>query len=312
MSNVKQGPERLIDPATLARMKGLRLRAERIVEGFVSGLHRSPYHGFSNEFAEHREYVPGDDLRFVDWRAFAKTDKFYLKQYEEETNLISYLVLDISESMLYRHEQPSSNSKSTSSMSKLEYAQTAAAALSYLILHQQDAVGLATFDDQVRTYLKPSGSPSHLTPMLESIGQKSEHSKTSAGPIFHELAERLTRRGVVIILSDLFDDPQKLLTGLKHFRHRRHDVIVMHILDPAELEFPFEQPTLFKGLEELGELLVDPARLRHAYQQEFHRYQKAIASGCQSVGADYILMQTDRPIDIALTAYLHQRQQRLR
>ena len=312
MANTADSPERLIDPATLARMKCLRLRAERIVEGFVSGLHRSPYHGFSNEFAEHREYVPGDDLRFVDWRAFAKTDKIYLKQYEEETNLISYLVLDISESMLYQHQGSGKESKNDSPMSKLEYAQTAAAALTYLILHQQDAVGLATFDSQIQTLLKPSGSPSHLTPMLEHIGSSSNQEKTSAGPIFHELAERLTRRGVVIVLSDLFDDPESLLTGLKHFRHRRHDVIVMHVLDPAELDFPFQQPTLFKGLEALGELLVDPARLRKAYCQEFDKYQKTVAGGCQSLGADYVLMRTDRPIDVALTAYLHQRQQRLR
>ncbi len=310
-------PERLIDPAVLARLKGLRLRAERIVEGFVSGLHRSPYQGFSNEFAEHREYVPGDDLRYVDWRAFGKTDKVYLKQYEEETNLIGYLVLDISESMLYQSE-PSQIKKRNAKRatdahpSKLEYAQTAAAALAYLILNQQDAVGLATFDDQVRTLIKPSGSPSQLTPLLKAIGEHGEREKTSAGPIFHELAERLSRRGVVVILSDLFDDPESMLAGLKHFRHRRHDVIVMQILDPAELDFPFQQPTLFKGLERLGELLVDPARLRKAYQEEFHAFQKSVAAGCRSQGADYVLLRTDQPLDAALTAYLHRRQQRLR
>ena len=311
-------PERLIDPAVLARMKGLRLRAERIVEGFVSGLHRSPYQGFSNEFAEHREYVPGDDLRYVDWRAFGKTDKVYLKQYEEETNLIGYLVLDVSESMLYRSGQRADGGKRRASdsagapMSKLEYAQTAAAALAYLILHQQDAVGLSTFDDQVRTVIKPSGSPSQLNPLLAAIGEQGDRQKTSAGPIFHELAERLSRRGVVIVLSDLFDDPEPMLAGLKHFRHRRHDVIVMHVVDPAELEFPFEQPTLFKGLERLGELLVDPARLRKAYREEFQRFCGEVAAGCRGQGADYVLMRTDRPLDAALTAYLHHRQARLR
>lgn len=317
-------PERLIDPAVLARMKGLRLRAERIVEGFVSGLHRSPYQGFSNEFAEHREYVPGDDLRYVDWRAFGKTDKVYLKRYEEETNLIGYLVLDISESMQYQSEGTGGKQQGESSrrrkpsdptaapLSKLEYAQTAAAALAYLILHQQDAVGLATFDDRVRTLIRPSGSPAQLNPLLAAIGEDGGQEKTSAGPIFHELAERLSRRGVVIILSDLFDDPEALLAGLKHFRHRRHDVIVMHVLDPAELDFPFQQPTLFKGLEALGELLVDPARLRKAYQEEFAAFQQAVAAGCRGQGADYVLMRTDRPLDAALTAYLHKRQQRLR
>lgn len=327
-------PPNLLDPAVLARLKGLRLRAERIVEGFVSGLHRSPYQGFSNEFAEHREYVPGDDLRYVDWRAYGKSDRIYLKRFEEETNLIGYLVLDISESMNYcssqgsvasnqsasrktasRRRQSSEGATSDSAgapMSKLEYAQTVAAALAYLILKQQDAVGLATFDDRVRTLLKPSGSPSQLTPVINAIGAGGEREKTSAGPIFHELAERLTRRGVVIILSDLFDDPEALLAGLAHFRHRRHDVIVMHVLDPAELEFPFQQPTLFKGLEALGELLVDPMRLRKAYREEFDRFQKEVAAGCRAQGADYVLLRTDRPPDAALTAYLHRRQARLR
>ena len=318
-----QTPERLLDPAVLARLKGLRLRAERIVEGFVSGLHRSPYQGFSNEFAEHREYVPGDDLRYVDWRAFAKSDRIYLKRYEEETNLIGYLVLDVSESMLYRSDgQASRKSKrpdrvqestaASAPMSKLEYAQTAAAALAFLILKQQDAVGLATFDDRVRTLLKPSGSPSQLTPVIDAISKGEGRQKTAAGPIFHELAERLGRRGVVIILSDLFDDPESLLAGLKHFRHRRHDVIVMHVLDPAELEFPFEQPTLFKGLESLGELLVDPMRLRKAYREEFDRFRNEVAAGCRGQGADYVLLRTDQPLDVALTAYLHRRQARLR
>lgn len=316
-----------LDPAVLARFKGLRLRAERIVEGFVSGLHRSPYQGFSNEFAEHREYVPGDDLRYVDWRAFGKSDRIYLKRFEEETNLIGYLVLDISESMLYRSDPPTSRRTSAPGRtierdgrgltpdgwwSKLEYAQTAAAALAYLILKQQDAVGLATFDDRVRTLLKPSGSPSQLTPIVNAIGTGGERAKTAAGPIFHELAERLTRRGVVIVLSDLFDDPESLLAGLRHFRHRRHDVIVMHVLDPAELDFPFQQPTLFKGLEAAGELLVDPVRLRKAYREEFNRFQTEVAAGCRAQGADYVLLRTDRPLDAALTAYLHQRQARLR
>ncbi len=197
-------------------------------------------------------------------------------------------------------------------MSKLEYAQTAAAALAYLILKQQDAVGLATFDDRVRTFLKPSGSPSQLTPVVNAISAGGEREKTAAGPIFHELAERLTRRGVVIVLSDLFDDPASLLAGLRHFRHRRHDVIVMHVLDPAELEFPFQQPTLFKGLEKLDDLLVDPMRLRKAYREEFDRFRTEVAAGCRAQGADYVLLQTDRPLDAALTAYLHKRQARLR
>ncbi|TWT87272.1 hypothetical protein Mal64_28100 [Pseudobythopirellula maris] len=305
--------QRLLDPAALAKLKGLRLRAERIVEGYVSGLHRSPYQGFSNEFAEHREYVPGDDLRYVDWRAYGKSDKVYVKQYEEETNLIGYLVLDISESMQYRSEASDGSGKGGGApLSKLEYAQTAAAALAYLILHQQDAVGLATFDDQVRRLIRPSSAPSQLNSLLAVMEETSAVEKTSAGPIFHELAERLTRRGVVVVLSDLFDDPESLLAGLKHFRHRRHDVIVMHVIDPAELDFPFMHPTKFKGLEQLGELLVEPARLREAYQAEFGAFLDQVASGCRAQGADYVRLRTDQPMDAALTAFLARRQQRVR
>src|SRR5262245_13534903 len=204
-----------IEPRTLAKLKGLRLRARHIVEGYVAGLHRSPYHGFSIEFAEHREYAPGDDLRYVDWKVFGRTDKFYLKQYEDETNLIVYLVLDISESMTYQGPD--------AALSKLEYAQCLAASIAWLVLQQQDAVGLVTFDDQIRSTIRPSGNASHLKELLQAMETTPTTVKTKTGPVFHELAERWTKRGVVIILSDLFDNVATMLAGLKHFRHRRHD-----------------------------------------------------------------------------------------
>lgn len=307
--------KRLLDPAVLAKLKGLRLRAEHIVEGYVAGLHRSPFQGFSIEFAEHREYAPGDDLRFVDWKVFGKTDRVYLKQYEEETNLIAYLVLDQSESMTYQSGAGESRGRKPSEgapMSKLEYAQTAAAALAYLVLHQQDAVGLATFDDRVRRVMRPSSSPATLNQLLAEMERVDAREKTATGPIFHDLAERLSRRGVVFVFSDLFDDVDSMLAGLKHFRHRRHDVIVCHVLDPAELEFPFDQPTLFKGLEQAGDILADPARLREAYKTEFDAFTTAVATGCRSQGADYLQLRTDQPLDAVLHRFLAARQQRVR
>lgn len=306
----------LLDPQALVKLKGLRLRAQRIVEGYVAGLHRSPFQGFSVEFAEHREYAPGDDLRYVDWKVFGKTDRVYLKQYEEETNLIGYLILDISESMEYgsgtsSRAEPSPGSE-PAPPTKLQYAKTAAAALTYLILNQQDSVGLVTFDNQVRSVIRPSSSASQLNTVLATMQQASGEEKTATGPIFHELAERLTQRGVVMIVSDLFDDVDSLLAGLKHFRSRRHDVVVLHVMDPAEIDFDFQQATLFKGLEAAGDLLVEPARLRAGYQAEVNAFLKAVATGCRSQGADYVLLRTDQPMDAALTRWLAHRQRRIK
>ena len=281
------------DPETLAKIQGLQLRARHIVEGYVSGVHRSPYHGYSIEFAEHREYAPGDDLRYVDWKVFGKTDKIYLKQYEEETNLISYILLDTSESMAYRGPG--------ASMSKLDYAKCLAASLAYLVLQQQDSVGLITFDQEVNTLLRSSTNPSHLKQILHVLDSSPAQEKTSIGPIFHDLSERLKKRGVVLILSDLFDDVNSLLAGLKHFRHRRHEAILFHTLDPAELDFPFRQTMLFKGLEGSPELLTDPASLRDAYLREFNAYLKSLKSGCLAQRADYNLVRTDQPFDMVLS-----------
>jgi len=289
-----------IDPRTLAKLKGLRLRARHIVEGYVAGLHKSPYHGFSIEFAEHREYAPGDDLRYVDWKVFGRTDKVYLKQYEDETNLLCYLVLDVSESMTYK--------SAAAPLSKLEYAQSLAAALGWLVLQQQDAVGLATFDSQLRAMIRPAGNPSHLEQLLAAMEAAVPGKKTAAGPIFHELAARLTKRGIVVILSDFFDDVAALAAGLKHFRHRRHDVVLLHVLDPAELDFPFQGPTEFKGLEEFPEVQADPLVIRRAYQRELESFRQALQQACRSERIDYSLVRTDQPLDAALMNLLGTRQ----
>ncbi len=295
--------QKYLSPQTLAELQGLELKARLIVEGFVSGLHKSPYHGFSIEFAEHREYAQGDDLRYVDWKVFGKTDRFYLKQYEEETNFACYFLLDTSESMLYRSEKVT--------VSKLEYAQYVAAALSYLILKQQDAVGLATYDNAVRNFVRAGSHPSHLKQICHVMDIAGARGETSMGPIFHDLAERIKKRGLVVILSDLFDDVPSLMLGLKHLRHRRHEVLVLHVIDPAERDFPFQDPTLFKGLEGLPEQMTEPRSLRAAYQREFEGFLKDVRRGCRDLHMDYTLLRTDMALDVALRSFLAGRATRL-
>jgi uncharacterized protein (DUF58 family) len=299
---VEDNPKNL-KPRTRASHQGRANQARLVVEGFVAGLHKSPYHGFSVEFAEHREYVPGDDIRHVDWKVWSKTDKLYLKQYEEETNLLLYLLLDTSESMSYA---------SGENVSKLQYAQFVASALGYMVLQQQDSVGLAVFDDMVRRYLKPAGQPTHLKELLHVMDITPAREKSDLGVVFHDLAERFKKRGVVAIFSDLFDDVGRIVAGLKHFRHRRHEVIVFHILDPAELEFPFRETTLFKGMEGLPEILTEPHALRRAYQAEIRDYLNEIKKGCQMINIDYVPLRTDQELDTALSGYLASRATRTR
>jgi uncharacterized protein (DUF58 family) len=293
---------RFLDPQTLNRLKGLELKARMIVEGYVSGMHKSPYHGFSVEFAEHREYVPGDDLRYVDWKVFGKSDRIYLKQYDEETNFVCHLLVDTSESMTYKSDQ--------ALFSKLEYAQLIAAAFAYLIINQQDSVGLATFDSTVRQFVRPGSTAAQLRQVCHTLEHSPSNGESAIGPIFHDLAERIKRRGLIVILSDFFDDPATLLMGLKHFWHRRHDVILLHVIDPAEQDFSFVDPTLFKGLEHLGEQLTEPRALRAAYQQEFEAFRKSLRAGARDLHMDYILMRTDQPLEVALHEFLSRRMHR--
>lgn len=295
--------QRYLNPQTLASLDGLDLQARLIVEGYVAGMHPSPYHGFSVEFAEHREYVPGDDIRHVDWKVWSKTDKLYLKQYEEETNLLLYLLLDTSESMAY---------SSGTNVSKLKYAQLVAGALAYMTLQQQDSVGLATFNESVDRYLKPAGQPSHLKELFHIMDASPAGRKSDMGNVFHDLAERFRKRGVVAIFSDFFDDVSKIVAGLKHLRHRRHEVIVFHILDPAEVEFPFRDTTLFKGLEGLPEILTEPHALRRAYQAEISAFLAELKKACRMIDIDYVPMRTDEDLDIPLASYLASRATRVR
>lgn len=294
-------PKRYLDPFTLAKVRSLELKARLVVEGYLSGMHKSPYHGFSVEFAQHREYVPGDDIKHIDWKVYGRTGKFFLKQYEEETNLICWIVLDLSESMKYGSEE---------GVTKYDYACTAAAALAYLVLHQADSVGFVTFDKEVRTFLKPSSQPSHLKEVIHVMNQGVGPEKSNMAPLFHDLAERINRRALIFILSDLFDDENQILSGFKHLRHKRHEVVLWHILDAAELTFPFQETTLFRGLEHYPELLTDPRALRRSYLEQIGNFVKTIQRGCRDQNIDYVQLKTDTPLNVALSSYLAHRMTR--
>jgi uncharacterized protein (DUF58 family) len=287
-------PQRYLDPIALAKVRGLELQARLLVEGYLSGMHKSPYHGFSVEFAQHREYVPGDDIKHVDWKVYGRTGKYFLKQYEAETNLVLWLLIDVSESMQY----------SSGPVSKYDYACMVAAALAYLTLHQQDSVGLVTFDDQVRSFLRPTSQPSHLKEIVQILNQGTSKQKTRLAPIFHEIAERVARRGIVVVLSDLFDDPPDILAGLQHLRYKRHEVVVFHVMDGAELDFPFQEATLFRGLEQLPELLTDPRSLRRNYLTELRNFISELQRGCRGQNMDYVQLRTDASLAVALSSYL--------
>jgi uncharacterized protein (DUF58 family) len=292
----KAGGRRFLDPKTLQKISRLDIIARLVVEGFVTGLHKSPFHGFSVEFAEHREYVPGDDPKHIDWKVYGRSDRFYIKEYEEETNLTATILLDSSESMKYR--------SSPDVPTKLEYGCYIAASLAYLILRQRDSVGLCTFDEKVRSFIPPSSHPSHRNVLLHALNAIEPKARTTIGPVLHEMAERVRRKGLIIIISDLFDDPTTILSGLRHFRHRRHEVILFHVLDKAEWTFPFDSMTRFKGLEEMGEVTADPRAIRKAYMDELEKFLWELKRGCRQDRIDYVGLDTSTPLDVALTTYL--------
>lgn len=289
-------PRRFLDPKVLSKISRLDIVARLVVEGFVTGLHKSPYHGFSVEFAEHREYVAGDDIKHIDWKVFGRSDRYYIKQYEEETNLSATILLDTSESMKFKSDE--------ASMSKLEYGSIVAASLAFLILQQRDTVGLVTFDDQIQEWLPPSAHPSHRNLILNTLNNLKPQQKTGLGKIFHEVADRVKRKGLIIVISDFFDDARKIVSGLRHLKYRRHEIIAFHLLDPAERHFPFESMTTFKGLEELGTIITDPKALRQSYLEEIENHIWELKRGCRQDRVDYVELLTSQPLDITLSQYL--------
>ena len=297
---------RLLDAEALAKIHRLELAARGTVEGFVSGRHRSPYKGFSVEFAEHRQYVPGDDTRSLDWRVWGRSDRYYIKQFIEESNLRATILLDASGSMGYTGERAAQ--RRGRRLSKFEYARYLAASLAHLLLHQQDAVGLVTFDTQVRRYIPARARTSHLRVILEELHDAQPGGETDLAPIFHDIAERIHRRGLVVVISDLFDHPRETLNALHHFRYRKHEVIVLHVMADEELTFPFEGQVLFRDLElPRREVQFDVRAVRADYLDAVRRFSRLLELGCGQMRVDYVPFTTSRDFDAALAQYLANR-----
>ena len=284
-------------PETVALLNSMSLRARLVVEGYIIGHHRSPYHGFSVEFAEHRSYGPGDEIKHIDWKLFGKTDRLYVKRYEEETNLRAHIILDTSKSMLY----------SSAEVSKLSYANSLAASLSYLMINQQDAVGIAKFSEKIDTFIPPKARPSHLNLILSQLDDKDSGNDTQIGMVLHELADRIKKRGMVILISDLLDKPENIMKGLKHFRHQNQEVIVFHIQDRKESEFDFDTRTKFFDMETGEEIVTEPWHIRSNYHELVSKLESNYKSNCRENLIDYVPLFTDQSLDIGITEYLIKR-----
>jgi len=296
-------PKRYFDPKTIAKISQLDLRARQVVEGFLTGMHKSPLFGQSVEFVQHRDYVPGDDLRHVDWMVWSKTDRYYVKQYEAETNLRAYLVVDASESMVYGAEKH----RKAGTLHKYEYAATAAACLAYLTVKQQDSAGLITFDSDVRQVLPPRSSQQHMDAIVKALHVSKPREKTDPFKIMRRVAEALPSRGLVVLFSDLLCDREPLFKGLEMLRHRKHDVMVFHVMDDDELLFPFGGMTRFEGLEDQPHLLCDPRALRDGYLEALEEYLTEVRRGCTRMGVEYHLVRTSDYLDAVLSRFLYQR-----
>jgi uncharacterized protein (DUF58 family) len=291
---------RYLHPQMLAKISSLDLRARLIVEGLTSGMHRSPYQGISIEFAQHRQYVQGDDIRHVDWKVLAKTDKIYLKQYLQETNLQLICVVDASESMAFG----TVNGEDGTPWTKYDHATAIAASLSYLTIQQQDSVGLAIFDQSLNRFFKPSNSPGQWKLITQELQQVPRLRKTNTGMILSQLAEKLHHRSLIVIVSDLFDDLDSLKKGLRHLHYKKHEMIVFQILDPAEINFPFDDMTMFKGLEDSGQLLAEPRGLRKAYLEQLRLLNAELQKICRGMRIDFTRINTGESLDISLSAFL--------
>lgn len=288
----------VLSSTDIGRFNNLQVLARQVVEGFCSGLHRSPHKGFSVEFKEHRQYVPGDDIRSIDWKLFGKTDRLYIREYEEETNLRCTILLDSSGSMSY------SGSRSKSG-TKHDYAVRTAACLAWLMLQQQDSVGLVTFDRKVRRYIPPRARPNHLKAIISELQRQKPGKETELGTVFHEMVSKIHRRGLLVIISDLFGDVDQLMKSLAHFRHANHDILIFQIWDPDELDFPFRQWVQFESLESSANRhLVDPAQLRKAYLQKLQEFRDQLTRGCNRHRIALIPMTTDQPYADSLASYL--------
>jgi uncharacterized protein (DUF58 family) len=292
---------RFLDPAVIARLGTMELKARTVVEGFLSGLHRSPYKGFSVEFAEYRQYLPGDDLSTLDWKVYARSDRHYVKKFEEETNLECHLLLDVSGSMAYR---------GAAAMSKLEYGSVLAASLAFLMHRQRDATGLIAFDERMVFRLPAGARPGHLHALLLALERLQPGTRSDVGRPLHQLAEALLKRSLVVLISDLLDDPEPVIKGLRHLKFRGTDVVVFQLLDPHELTFPFRGASRFKDLESTDEVIAEPASARTAYLRELASLTLRYDRELRGAGIDYVQIDTSQPLDFALLTYLAARARR--
>ena len=282
----------------VAMLNSISMKAKLVVEGYIIGQHRSPYHGFSVEFSEHRSYEPGDEVKHIDWKLYGKTNRLYVKRYEEETNLRAHLILDTSKSMSY----------TSNKFSKLDYGSYLLAALSYLMISQQDAAGVVLFDEKIRSFIPPKSTPSHLNTLLNVLDTPKPGNDTKIESVLHQMAERINKRGLVIIISDLLDEPKSVLKGLKHFRHRKQEVILFHILDRNELEFEFENRTKFVDMESGEEITTDPWHIKNDYKNLILDIQKYYSRNCRLNKIDYVPLYTDDSLDKGLSEYFNKRQ----
>jgi uncharacterized protein (DUF58 family) len=292
---------RFLDPGVIARLGTMELKARTVVEGFLSGLHRSPYKGFSVEFAEYRQYLPGDDLNTIDWKVYARTDRHYVKKFEEETNLECHLLLDQSASMSYRGTAP---------MSKLDYGSVLAASLAFLMNRQRDATGLIAFDERIRFRLPAAARPGHLHSLLLALERVQPGQRSNVGRPLHQLAEALAKRSLVVLISDLLDDPEPIIKGLRHLKFRGSDVVVFQVLDPNELTFPFKGAAKFTDVETAEEIVADPARARTEYLRELAGLTLRYDRELRGAGIDYVQLDSSQPLDFALLTYLSARARR--
>ena len=289
------GDKSYFDPQVLASISNLYLRARWVVEGIMSGVHRSRAKGFSVEFEEHREYSPGDEIRRIDWKALGKFDRYFIKEYEDETNLRAYPLLDTSGSMDY----------ASNGVTKFDYGCTLAASLAYLILKQQDAAGLVTFSNRIESFIPPKAKRDYLTQILHALENRGPGGETNVSRILEEIAGQIKRRGLVILVSDLLDDPEPILKGLRLFRFKGNDVIVFHLLDQAELDLPFDGNILFEDLEQANlKVVADPRAIRKTYQEVVREFVSEMRKQCRDNAIDYQLISTSTPLDQALASYL--------
>ncbi len=292
----------VIDPKVLQKIGRLDLKAKLVVEGFISGMHKSPFKGYSVEFAQHRGYVQGDDLKHLDWKVWGKNERYYIKQYEAETNLVTTILLDASLSMAY------AGAKAADRLNKLEWGRLASAALAYLVLNQSDAVSLGVFQHDILEWVERSTRKVHFNRICKQLEETSPGGETGVGRALHALAERVKRRGIVFLISDLFEDVETVIDGFQHLRHLGHEVVVVQVLDDDEVEFPFEGMVQFKGLELEVRVKCHPRSIRDAYLKELHDHLARVKGACHRANIDYVLANTSHPVDVVLGAYLQKRE----